>query len=74
MKVNHKVDYTNNLCERELRKFKRKQKQSVVLRSNSGAEYICDALTMLESARMQHRNIYDIAEAAFDKTIVEKMF
>lgn len=72
--INRKVDYTNNLCERELRKFKRKQKQAVVLRSDSGAEYICDALTMLESARMQHRNIYDIAEAAFDKTIVEKMF
>ena len=29
------IDYTNNISERELRKFKRKQKQAVVLRSDS---------------------------------------
>ncbi|MGN8848430.1 hypothetical protein [Bariatricus sp. HCP28S3_C2] len=33
------------MSERELRKFKRKQKQAVVLRSNSGGQHICDALT-----------------------------
>lgn len=31
------IDCTNNLSERELRKFKRKQKQTVVLRSDTGA-------------------------------------
>ena len=59
------VDYTNNISERGLRKFKRKQKQAVVLRSSSGGQHICDALTIIETARMQHKNIYDTVEAAF---------
>ena len=64
--LNHpEVDYTNNICERELRKFKRKQKQAVVLRSDSGGQHICDALTILETARMQHRNIFDTVESVF---------
>ena len=53
------VDPTNNISERGLRKFKRKQKQSVVLRSTTGGQHICDALTIIESARLQHKNIYD---------------
>ncbi len=61
------VDYTNNISERELRKFKRKQKQAVVLRSDIGGQRICDALTIIETARMQHKNIYDTVEAAFAK-------
>lgn len=61
------VDYTNNISERELRKFKRKQKQAVVLRSSSGGQYICDALTIIETARMQHKNVYDTIETAFIK-------
>lgn len=61
------VDYTNNICERELRKFKRKQKQAVVLRSSSGGQHICDALTIIETARMQHKNVYDTVESAFVK-------
>lgn len=61
------VDYTNNISERGLRKFKRKQKQAVVLRSDSGGQHICDALTIIESARMQHKNIYDTIKLAFEK-------
>lgn len=61
------VDYTNNISERGLRKFKRKQKQAVVLRSTSGGQRICDALTIIETARMQHKNVYDTVEAAFAK-------
>ena len=61
------VDYTNNISERELRKFKRKQKQAVVLRSSSGGQHICDALTIIETARMQHKNVYDTIETAFLK-------
>ena len=59
------VDYTNNISERELRKFKRKQKQAVVLRSDSGAQHICDALTIIETARMQNKNVYDVVAASF---------
>ncbi|MDE6063836.1 MAG: transposase [Lachnospiraceae bacterium] len=61
------VDYTNNISERGLRKFKRKQKQAVVLRSDSGGQHICDALTIIETARMQHKNVYDTVESAFTK-------
>ena len=59
------VDYTNNISERELRKFKRKQKQAVVLRSDSGGQHICDALTIIETARMQHINVYDVVASSF---------
>lgn len=59
------VDYTNNISERALRKFKRKQKQAVVLRSDSGGQRICDALTIIETARMQHKNVYDIVASSF---------
>lgn len=61
------VDYTNNISERELRKFNRKQKQAVALRRNSGGQHICDALTIIETAKMQNKNIYDVVEAAFIK-------
>ena len=61
------VGYTNNISERGLRKFKRKQKQAVVLRSTSGGQRICNALTIIETARMQNKNIYDTVEAAFAK-------
>lgn len=59
------VSYTNNLSERYLRKFKRKQKQAMVLRSDTGGQYICDALTILETARNHHKNIFDTARTAF---------
>lgn len=61
------IDYTNNISERELRKFKRKQKQAVVLRSDSGGQRICDALTIIETARMQNKKIYDTVIKAFTK-------
>ena len=64
--LNHPhISYTNNLSERYLRKFKRKQKQAVVLRSDTGGQYICDALTILETARIHHKNIFDTARTAF---------
>ena len=61
------VDHTNNISEHGLRKFKLKQKQAVGLRSDSGGQYICDALTIIETARMQHKNVYDTIESAFAK-------
>lgn len=61
------IEYTNNISERQLRKFKRKQKQAVVLRSDTGGQHICDALTIIETAKMQNRNVYDAVEAAFIK-------
>ena len=60
------VDYTNNVSERGLRKFKRKQKQAVVLRSDAGGQRICDALTIIETARMKNRRVFDTVESAFE--------
>ena len=61
------IDCTNNISERELRKFKRKQKQAVVLRSDLGGQHICDALTIIETARMQNQRVYDTVESVFRK-------
>lgn len=61
------IDCTNNISERELRKFKRKQKQAVVLRSDLGGQHICNALTMIETARMQNQSVYETVEYAFKK-------
>lgn len=55
---NPDVGHTNNISERGLRRFKTKQKQSTVFRSDSGGQFICDALTITESLRMQNRSIY----------------
>lgn len=54
------VNYTNNISERQLRIFKRKQKQAIVLRSDAGGQHICDALTIIETAQMQNCNVYDV--------------
>ena len=61
------IDCTNNISERELRKFKRKQKQTVVLRSDLGGQHICNALTIIETARMQNQRVYDTVESVFMK-------
>ena len=61
------IDCTNNISERELRKFKRKQKQAVVLRSDFGGQRICNALTIIETARMQNQRVYDTVESVFMK-------
>ena len=62
------VDYTNNVSERGLRKFKRKQRQAVVLRSDSGGRHVCDALTVIETARLQKKDVYDTIKSAFEKS------
>ena len=62
-----KIDWTNNISERGLRKFKRKQKQAVVFRSMSGMSGYCDALTIIETARLRKQNPYVIVRAAFQK-------
>lgn len=61
------IDPTNNLSERELRKFKRKQRQAVVFRSVAGGEHACEALTIIESLRMQGKNIFDEVKSYFAK-------
>ena len=63
------VDHTNNISERELRKFKRKQKQAVVFRSQNGPGFVCDALTIIETARMQNQSVFYVVKTAFQKNV-----
>lgn len=59
------IDYTNNLSERALRKFKRKQKQAVTFRSNESVAFLCDCMSVIESRRLRGWNIFKTACAAF---------
>ena len=49
---NDLIDYTNNCSERNLRKYKRKQKQAIVFRSSSSIESICAFLSIVETAKI----------------------
>jgi len=60
------VDYTNNLSERNLRTYKRKQKQAVSFRSFKSQELYCDALSILKTAQLRNENIFLTAKNAFD--------
>lgn len=60
-----KIPYTNNLAERELRKFKRKQKQAVTFRSRKSVEFLCNCLSIIETGRLRGYNIYLTTRNAF---------
>lgn len=60
------VGYTNNISERALRKYKRKQKQAVTFRSNQSVEYLCNAMSILETRRLFGANLYDSAISVFN--------
>lgn len=59
------VDYTDNLSERLLRLFKRKLKQAVTFRSDKSVEYLCDALSIIETSKAAGQNIYDTVIGVF---------
>lgn len=56
------IQPTNNLSERALRKFKRKQHQAVAFRSNQSVEYLCDCMSVIETNRLYNTNIYKITQ------------
>ena len=59
------LEYTNNLAERGLRKFKRKFKQSVTFRSNESVAFLCDCMSIIETRRQQGANLFETAKLAF---------
>lgn len=61
------VHWTNNISERCLRKFKRKQKQAVVFRSLSGVKDYCNVLSVIETARLRKQNPYEVVRLIFEK-------
>lgn len=60
------LEYTNNLAERGLRKFKRKLKQAVTFRCDESVSLLCDCMSIIETHRQQGANLFDTAILAFD--------
>lgn len=63
------VPPTNNLAERCGRKYKRKSHQVMAFRSQSGSEYYCNGLSVMESLRHQNANVYEEIAERFNKNI-----
>ena len=59
------VDYTNNLSERSLRLFKRKQHQVMTFRSPISLSHLCDCMTIIETGKLRGANIFEIAKSGF---------
>lgn len=57
----------NNLSERLLRVFKRKQKQAMAFRSFNSLTYICTSLSMIASLRAEGKNLYKSITKIFSK-------
>ena len=61
-----KVPPTNNLSERLLRIYKRKQQQVMSFRSFESLEHLCNSLGVFASLRYQGQNLFDGVSAIFD--------
>ena len=61
------VDPTNNLSERLLRNFKRKQKQAMSFRSDDGLDFLCRSLGFIASIVNQGKNLYDCVAGIFSQ-------
>ena len=62
------VEPTNNISERQARKFKRKPHQVMSFRSQRGVEYFCDGLSITESVKARGENLYDSITQRFNMT------
>lgn len=54
----HSVPPTNNLAERCARKYKRKTHQMMSFRGDHSDEYLCNGLSVIETLRLQNKNIF----------------
>jgi len=61
-----RVPTTNNLCERLLRIFKRKQKQVMTFRSLDSVEYLCISMGVLNQLRTSNQNLFTSTAAIFN--------
>lgn len=60
------VGYTNNISERDLRKFKRKQHQATAFRSNESVAQLCNCMSIIETNRLYETNIFKVAVDGFN--------
>ena len=61
-----RIPTTNNLCERLLRIFKRKQKQVMSFRSLESVEYLCVSMSVLNQFRLNNHNLFQSTATIFD--------
>ena len=64
---NSDVPPNNNLSERLLRVYKRKQKQVMTLRSFNSFDYLCRCMGMIASLRAENKNLYESISKIFSK-------
>ena len=64
-----RVPFTNNLSEQDLRMAKVKQKISGCFRSLQYGDYFCKIRSLIITARKNSKNIFDVIQMAFNKTI-----
>ena len=64
-----RVPHTNNLSERLLRVFKRKQKQVMVFRSFDGLDNLCNSIGTTASLRAQNKNLFHDVASIFELNI-----
>ena len=63
---NMMVPTNNNLSERLLRIFKRKQKQVMTFRSFDSIHYLCSSMGMINLLRAKNKNLYSSIASIFD--------
>ena len=61
-----RVPTSNNEAERQLRNYKRKQKQVVSFRSNQSHDYLCKSMSMLVVMRQNESNLFDRVSRILD--------
>ena len=59
------IDYTNNLSERKLRPYKRKQRQAISFRSKRSIKHLCDCMSILETRKDSGSDIFQITKEVF---------
>lgn len=62
-----RVSPTNNLAERQLRVFKRKQLQVMTFRSFDGLDFLCRCMGIVATLRQQKRNLFESITQIFDR-------
>ena len=64
---NKSVPANNNLSERLLRVFKRKQKQVMAFRSFDSLHYLCNSMGIINLLRLQEKNLYTNITSIFEQ-------
>ncbi len=60
-----RIDFTNNLAERGLRKIKTKLKIAGGFRSLEFAKYYCNAISIIDTCKKQNMNIFETIKNIF---------